>query len=150
MTDEPSEGDSTASKDLRFYDPYQIGLFTFFFGPLAGAWYLSRNWKAFGDEGAAFRTMLTGWAGTMLMIVCMQFLPEEFPKIVLPLAYVGIVECIVKTQQQAGIESLKAAGVPRASTIRAFSVGLLWLAIMVVSVTALFMVFPGLFPDHRK
>ena len=158
MTDNPNaggipltEGDNPVPVVARFYDLGQIGTCTFVFGPLAGSWFLSRNWKAFGNDGAAFRTLLTGTVGTMAMLVGVLFLPDNIPHFIVPAAYTAIISSVATSQQKAGIDALKAKGIPRASGWRAFFVGLAWLVLTVILFFAVLMIiesaFPGLIPD---
>ena len=142
-----------APPGVRLYGISQIAWSTFLFGPLAGGWFMSRNFKVFGEEGAAFRTALTGFIGALATVAAAIFLPENFPGKLIPLFYLTVVSALAAKLQKERLEALKATGIPQASGGRVFLVGFLCLVITLVSAFAVFIAidsaFPGLLPDDE-
>ncbi len=96
---------------------YSIGWMAFgayLGGPLAGAYFLSKNFEFFGDKGAARTSLLIGALGTLFLFGGLAFIPEPYinkiPNSVLPLLYTSIIYTYATTHQKKNIDVHKAEG----------------------------------------
>jgi hypothetical protein len=72
---------------ISVYSPHQIYVASFVGGPLGGAWFLSRNYRALSNATAATRSLLVGCVAVILILPLTFVLPEKFPNLVIPIAY---------------------------------------------------------------
>ena len=79
--------EDSEAKEIRLFNPIQIGVAAFLGAPLAACWLFSRNLKSLGDNGSAKRWMIGGIVGTMALFVISYFLPEHVPNQVIPIGY---------------------------------------------------------------
>lgn len=145
--DEPAQ----ARIGAPVYSVAQIGWSSFFFGPLAGVWFMSRNFAVFGEEGVAFRAVLTGIVGTLFVFIGASFLPESFPNSVVPAVYVGLITALATSLQKQRVEELQAQGFRKATNWRVIGSGLVCLlvtlALVFGALLAIDNAFPGLLPE---
>jgi len=79
--------DIASSSPARLYSPRQIYTATFVGGPLAGAWFLSRNFRVLSRGPESSRAIAIGVAVTVCLFPILLVLPEKFPRLVIPIAY---------------------------------------------------------------
>lgn len=61
------------------YTAAQMALATFLGSPLAGCWFLNRNYDLLGDKAAGNKAILAGVGLTLGLMVVGLLLPENFP-----------------------------------------------------------------------
>ena len=146
------EGNPAAPEPaVRYYSPNQIYVGTFLGGPIAGIWYLARNFSAFGQDEAVRSTWLYGLLLTILFVEVGMFVPDEVPAVAFSAVYTGIVAFLLEKYQAKNLQAAaenpqiqreshwKVAGVVLVSLI-----AVLVLAIMQVAFTE--MILPGSIP----
>jgi hypothetical protein len=69
------------------YTPRQVYLASFLGGPLAGAWFFSRNLYFLNAASEARRILIIGLAVTLGLAPLLPFLPKSMPNVVIPLLY---------------------------------------------------------------
>lgn len=112
-----------------YYEPRQIGILTFVFGPFAGVWLLWRNWKAAGEDERAVKTAIAGVIGTLIITKLADFLPGMIWLIFFVcFAYSSLFAGIAEKWQKSVIEGLKAKGLKRASSWKFCKIGILLFA----------------------
>lgn len=118
----------------RLYTPVQVMVASLLAGPLAACWLLAENYRALNNARSRWGSLLWGIGGTAALCVLAYFLPENFPRIAIPLGYtVGLYETARVLHGVVVAEHLQAGG--RAGSWRVV-VGFS-LAVLVVIVGAL-------------
>jgi hypothetical protein len=79
--------DFAPSGSMSLYSPRQIYTAALLSGPLAGAWFLSRNFHLLSRDTDCRRTLILGVAVTVGLFPLVLVLPKNMPHIVLPIAY---------------------------------------------------------------
>jgi hypothetical protein len=79
--------DEPTRNSITVYSPYQIYVASFIGGPLGGAWFLSRNYRALSNVAAATRSLVVGCIAVIVMLPLIFVLPQKFPNLVIPIAY---------------------------------------------------------------
>lgn len=69
------------------YSPGQIALAAFLGGPAAAGWFLSRNFRQLEDPRTGRKWLVGSIVGTLALLACAWFLPENFPTQALPVGY---------------------------------------------------------------
>src|SRR3989338_3835782 len=82
---------STIGNDKKFYSKMWIVIGTLIGGPLAGCYYLSRNFKSLGNSVLAKTALLTGIYSTLLVFGLVVLIPkslsDRIPSYTIPLVY---------------------------------------------------------------
>lgn len=81
----PKNGDVMSAR--KVLSPAQIALGSVWGGPLAAVYFLRKNYIAIGNEDYAQKSLVLGIIFVALLVGVLPFLPENFPRIALPLAY---------------------------------------------------------------
>lgn len=71
----------------KIYSPIQIALGSFWGGPIAVVYFLHKNYISLNNEELARKTIILGSLFLIALLGILPFLPENFPSIVIPLAY---------------------------------------------------------------
>ena len=79
--------DFVPSGAVNLYSPRQIYTAAFLSGPLAGAWFISRNFHLLSRDTDSHRTLMIGAVVAIALFPLLLVLPKNFPNIVLPIAY---------------------------------------------------------------
>lgn len=109
-------------------------------GPLAACWFLAENYRALGSERRRRAALLWGVGGTLGLFVLAYFLPENFPRLAIPLGYTVGLFHTARELQGAAVAQHLAAGGPAASWRSVIGLSLLLLAaIMLVLFAAAFL-----------
>ena len=125
--------DLSASNPLppseRIWSPRQIGVAAFLGGPLAAAWFFSRNFVAFGEEVRARRSLWLGAALAVVGVAVVCLLPARLEGLIplIPLIYTAAIELIPSSWFKAAYAKHLAEGWVKGS----------WLLVVGVSVTSL-------------
>jgi len=72
---------------IGLYSPRQIYTAAFLSGPLAGAWFLSRNFNSLSNDSDCRRTLTIGIVITIALFPLILILPKDMPRILVPMAY---------------------------------------------------------------
>jgi hypothetical protein len=83
----PPAADSNAIASVKLYSPGQVAWASFLGTPVAGCVLLAINFQRFGQITAANLALVTGFIGTIVVFAIAFVLPDNFPNLVLPLAY---------------------------------------------------------------
>ena len=79
--------DFAPSGSMSLYSPRQIYTAAFLSGPLAGAWFLSRNFHLLSRDSDCRRTLIIGVVVTVALFPLLFVLPKNMPHVVIPIAY---------------------------------------------------------------
>ncbi|MCB0293398.1 MAG: hypothetical protein KDH97_24300, partial [Calditrichaeota bacterium] len=86
-------------KPAKIYTAGIISVATYFGGPLAAGYLISRNFKVFGKEDHARNAFYLGILATILLIGFFLMVPERYieiiPRSLFPMTYTGLVYWIV-------------------------------------------------------
>lgn len=135
----PSEASTATERPL--YDINQIGVATFLGSPLAGAIVMALNYRRLAPEKVV-PTIVMGVIASAAVFGLAFALPEDFPNIVLPAAYLAAVVGIASKTQGAAIKQAVAAGEPKASGWRSAGIGLGISAVMLALFAVVFFAIP--------
>ncbi|WP_243288704.1 hypothetical protein [Geothrix terrae] len=80
-------GAEVASERRPIYTPFQVRLASFLGGPFAAVFTLHQNFKALQDTRGQRLTLGLGIAFNVALLALLPFLPERFPRQVIPLLY---------------------------------------------------------------
>lgn len=78
------------SNAVNLFSPKQIFVGSFLCGPVAALYYLKFNFKNMNKDLAESWTLYSGIGFIILLTVSLAFLPDNFPKQILPIFYSGI------------------------------------------------------------
>ena len=81
------------------YTPFQVRLASFLGGPLAAVFTLHQNFKALQDAQGQRLTLWLGIAFNLALVALLPFLPERFPRQLIPLLYSFAAGGIASTKQ---------------------------------------------------
>lgn len=101
--------DRPPAPPAKLYSSKQIGVNTFFFGPIAAMFCLKHNFNALERRNTAQQVVAGSLVYTLLMAVVLYFLPEDFPGSVIPAVNLAIVLSITHSNGMK-TEDLLAAG----------------------------------------
>lgn len=111
----------------KIFTKKTISIATFFGGPLAAGFLISKNFKAFGDEESARKSIFWGLLCTLVLIGGFLIIPEHIyvriPQALIPGIYTVIITMLVKRLQGQKIREFIAAGGQKASGWEAFGYG---------------------------
>jgi hypothetical protein len=79
--------DVAPRESIGLYSPRQIYTAAFLSGPLAGAWFLSRNFRLLAKNSPSRNALLIGILVTVGLFPLLLVLPKNMPRIVIPIAY---------------------------------------------------------------
>lgn len=95
----------------KLFSVGQITLATFLGAPIAGCLLLAKNYRVLGRTGAAWQSLWWGAISTSLILLISFWLPENFPNMVLPVAYCfGMRQFATYSQGDALSNHLQAGG----------------------------------------
>lgn len=124
---------SAVSSDVlqKFYTGASIVWGSILGGPLAGCYFLSRNFKALGDEVGAKKALWTGVASICAMAVLVGIVPsaiqEKLPSNGIVIVYVCAIYYFYQRVQQKVIKDKIANGALKQSVWKAVGIALLFL-----------------------
>lgn len=78
-------GDTVAR--TRIYTSSQVALGSLFGGPIAALFFIHQNFQALRKNREASLTLMLGAIAIVAFLLTLPFLPENFPGLVIPLAY---------------------------------------------------------------
>jgi len=118
----------------KIHKEFSIQLATFLGGPLAGAYLIAENFKAFGDLAGVKKTWVIAITGTLLLMGAISMIPDEvnIPNIVYPISYVCFVSIMVSKFQRHQIQEHVQDGGETYRMWRALLVGLISFIILVI------------------
>lgn len=83
----------------KVYSPVQIWMGTFIGGPFAAMYFLKSNFDILGKPLLSKITIQIGLAASILLLLVLPFLPENFPNNIIPIIYFVPVVMVVKQHQ---------------------------------------------------
>ncbi|WP_439185887.1 hypothetical protein [Carboxylicivirga taeanensis] len=123
-----------------------ISVATFFGGPIAAGFLISKNYKRFGNENAARNSIFIGILSTILMFAGIFMIPEniidKIPQQLIPLIYTAIIAGLVEKLQGQKIKDFLANEGQKASNWQAAGYGLIGLMIIATFIVAVIFVIP--------
>lgn len=124
----------------RLYSAVQVMVASLVAGPLAACWFMAENYRVLGHERHRRASLLWGVGGTLGLFVLAYFLPQNFPRLAIPLGYtLGLFHTARELQGAAVAQHLAAGGLAGAwRTVIGLSL-LVLAAIMVVLFAAAFL-----------
>jgi peptidoglycan/LPS O-acetylase OafA/YrhL len=136
----PAAVEANQAVGYRLFSPQQIGVATFLGAPVAGAFFLSQNYRQLGNTGAGTQSLVWGLLGTILLMIVSFFLPENFPNSVIPIGCTFGMLYAAKHLQGPAVEQHTVRGGRLGSWWTVVGVGLLSFAIICAIVfTVVFM-----------
>lgn len=116
-----------AGRPVPVYLLPQIWAGAFFFGPLCAAWLVSRNFKACGQAGNAFRAVLTGIFALIGVSYALAFMTQGTQVFLLMVAVAFSAALLARFAQKGQVEACLALGFPPARGERVALAGVLCL-----------------------
>lgn len=139
----------------RYFSPNQIYVGTFLGGPIAGIWYLARNFNAFGQDESVRVTWLYGLLATLVFLEVAIFVPDEVPSVAFSAFYTGVVAFLLEKYQKTKLDSMMADNLTRresnwkvAGIAIVGMLAVLVVAIVLVALTEI--LFPGSVPGVEE
>jgi hypothetical protein len=112
------------SAGTKLYSPLQVAAATLLGLPIAGALLMASNFRALGAPRSQRKALIAGVAGSIAVAALAWVLPEHFPGLVLPIAYIGAVGGIANSVQGESFRAHIAAGGLRRSNWMVLGIGL--------------------------
>lgn len=124
------------------YSPGQVAGATFLGSPIAGCWLLAANFRELGKFDARRNTLLAGALATIAVMVLALTLPDNFPNLVLPLAYTIALRQTAEWLQGPDFRLHLAEPGSKHSNWRVVGIGVGWMIIFVVVMFGIVLVLP--------
>jgi hypothetical protein len=96
---ETTKPNYSSTSNGPIYSPQQIFVGSFLGGPIALVYFLHFNFQKLGNKRAASQTLLWGIVFNIAILAALPFLPKDFPRPLLPLAYSWFGSAIAKAKQ---------------------------------------------------
>jgi len=129
-----------------------IYIATFFGGPLAAGFLISKNYKVFGNSNAARNAFFAGLISTVIIFILVFAIPdnimEKIPQSLIPFIYTGIIALFVEKYQGEAIKNFLKANGEKASGWTAAGYGAIGLLTTVVFILIVGMGMP--FKGYEK
>lgn len=84
---------------VTLYSPNQVLAAAFLGGPLAALYALKRNFDTLGNPAAGALVVRWGMAMVVALLSMLPFLPQDFPQLLLPLAYSFAARAVASASQ---------------------------------------------------
>lgn len=127
------------------YPIYKVGFATYLGGPLIAGYLISQNYKIFGDNKAAKKSLIVGILATIVVFVVVLLLPEsisnKIPSSLIPISYTSVAIVFVQSYQNKKIEEYLKNGYAKASLWRSLRLALLSLIITLAIFVPLHLIF---------
>lgn len=81
------------------YTKFQILIGTFLGGPLAGIYFIKKNFDAMGDTAQAKKTVIIGLSLVAALLALLPVMPEFIPGVVYAIAYASTAQAIYIQKQ---------------------------------------------------
>ena len=124
------------------YSPGQVAAAAFLGSPIAGCWLLASNFGELGLPGPRRDTLIAGVVATAIVFVLALSLPEDFPNLVIPMAYTFGLLYIARQSQGEAFRKHMDAGGQRHSHWRVILIGVVSLIVFFVVSIAIVLVLP--------
>ncbi len=119
-------------KISKILSPTQIVGGSFWGGPIAAVFYLRRNYLVLGKEDFAQKTLVFGGLFIVLLLGILPFIPEQFPKFIIPALYCLSARQIATTTQLEKEQIEQSEEYTFESNWKIFGVGALTLVLFLV------------------
>jgi hypothetical protein len=100
-------------------------------GPLAGGFYLYKNFKLFNDQKNAILSLIFSILFTLFLLLILDSIPENFPNIIIPIIYTGIIYSIAEIFQGKSIDEHIEQNKEKSSWIKTIIVSIVCLVITI-------------------
>lgn len=124
----------------KIYSPNQIFGGSLWGGPIAAVYFLRSNYLELGDEEKAKKALSYGVLFILSIMAVLPFLPENFPGMVLPLAYCLVSKQLAITTQLDKEAIEESAEHTFVSSWKVFGIGTIALATLLIALIAFFIV----------
>ena len=127
----------------KLYKDQAIFVGTFLGGPLVAGYLAAENFKRLGQEEKVKKTWLFTIASTIVIFGGIFLIPgiEKIPNIIIPLAYTGIAQMLIRRSQGAAIKAHIETGGQTFSTWRAVWIGILGCLITLAILSIILVLF---------
>lgn len=120
-------------KKEKFYSSGWIFLGTYIGGPLAGAYFLGKNYVVLGRKDLFAKSMQFGVGATLLGVLVLIMVPDSvidtIPTSIIPLLYTLLIGYLFNTYQKKDIDVLIKDGHKKQSGFKVFGLAMMWLLI---------------------
>ena len=139
------------SLPLVFYTPRQVFVAALVGGPMAGAWFASKNHAATSNKAHSRKVLVATGLITILLFPLLIFLPDKIPHLVIPLGYSWGFFYFTKTSLQRGGELGMIAMHGWSPWLKLLGISICWLAATIAVWIAIsflgMLIFPKAFLD---
>jgi len=111
----------------KVYKIREVGIGAFIGGPLAAGYMLFKNYKTFGKDQLAKRTVWITLLSSVLILgaIILVTFEDTFPSYLLPIIFLGISRLLTELYQKSDIEAFLLDGGEAYSIWRAIAVGII-------------------------
>lgn len=138
--------------EKKIYTNKSISLATFLGGPIAAGFLIAKNFKVFGNDRAARKSISIGINSTFILFIGLFFLPEHIvdriPQPIIPAAYTSIIYFIVEKLQGQKIKDFIEEGGKKASGWSAAGYG--FLGLLIIAMLTFILTFSTLSNELEK
>ncbi len=131
----------------RFWSKGQIFIGTLFGGPIAGCYFLGKNYQMLGNKKSAKKAFAIGWFGTTILMILTLLVPFSIPssndyiKSTIPLIFPMIIQSFAQRYQMPQINEKKENGAKRHSRWKLLLISLSLLIINFALIYSIVFVF---------
>ena len=128
---------------LPLYSPAQIGSAAFIGSPVAAGWFIAQNYKAIGEHALAKKWFWGLLAGTVVLQIGANYLPNSVPNVALPIGCtIGIHRAAQITQGDFVSRLLASGGIP-GSSWKVVGISVLFLVAVVAVCVGVSVILPS-------
>ena len=103
-------GAASIAPPYKLYQVNQIGIAAFIGAPIAGCWFMAKNFTRLGDSARGIWWLIGGTIATAIAIGIGFVLPENFPSQFIAIGYLVALIQLAKSTQGEALAKHKAAG----------------------------------------
>ncbi len=119
-------------KIMKMYSPSQVGLGSFWGGPIASVIFLRSNFRKLGKVTEARNTLIYGILFIVVLLGILPFIPDWFPNIAIPLAYCLYAKSVAEKMQLKREEIAESEEYTFESNWKVFGIGTATLLVFLV------------------
>jgi|GEM_PF-940775 len=137
---------------VKLYSERSIQIVTFFGGPIAAGFLVSKNFKSLGFLESSKKANNLGIAGTLLLLYFYYIIPDpviyKIPDSLIPFVYTGLISLVVRKFQSKYLKRHKDNGGLFYSNWKALWIAVLYISINIIGFIGISFMKP-LFPGER-
>jgi branched-subunit amino acid permease len=134
-------GSNSHFMDRKIYNEKMVRVSTLLAGPFAAAYLMAENYKTFGQEKLARKSLIFGSVTTVFIFGTLLLLPEKVldkvPRFLLPILFSIIAQLLMRKLQTPEIETYLTEGGQKHSNWKVARVSALVFALEIVAVLAM-------------